>query len=172
MQNHQQQSQQQAKTDVRDMFKFCYEGIRTKSADIILVFSFSALNILSSNIYKVIIMTISNMRHGAFSQKQFRDFSRNFFLLENSNKDISQGSKYTFALTYFDSPSLSSSQRRCSIEIGVLRKFHKIIWEISVLEFLFDKVAGLQSCKVPTFKVKLNKIHRPNTIAVTRVSQV
>ena len=51
------------------MFKFCYEGIRTKSADIILVFSFSALNILSSNIYKVIIMTISNMRHGAFSQK-------------------------------------------------------------------------------------------------------
>ena len=56
------------------MFKFCYEGIRTKSADIILVFSFSALNILSSNIYKVIIMTISNMRHGAFSQKIVQRF--------------------------------------------------------------------------------------------------
>ena len=128
------------------MFKFSYEGIRTKSADIILVFSFSALNILSSNIYKIVIVTISNMHGGAFSQKQFRDFSRNFLLLENSNKYVSQGSKYAFALTYFDSPSLSSSQRRCSIEIGVLRKFHKIIWEISVLEFLFDKVAGLQSC--------------------------
>ena len=51
------------------MFKFSYEGIRTKSADIILAFSFSALNILSSNIYKIVIVTISNMHDGAFSQK-------------------------------------------------------------------------------------------------------
>ena len=113
-------------------------GIRTTSADFIQVFSFPALNIFSSKIYKIVIMI--QTYDEAFSQKWFRDFSRNFFLVKNSNKDVSQGPKYTSALIHFDSPSLSSSYRRCSVKMGVPGRFHKILRKHLCWSLFFKKL--------------------------------